>query len=203
MNRYEKIQTLCKQRGISIRRLETDLEMSNGYIGKMKSSKPNAEAVVKIAKYFQVPVEALEDDKNLSRNQRFIYSDLFSERPLYRAAAGEGAFNDTFSDQTVSVGDADSKYEFVEIVGDSMLPILQSGDIVKVEITTEVSPRDFALVKINGNDACVKYAEIVSDGLWLRAENKSVYQDRFFSIKEILNEPVTILGKAVEVRRAL
>lgn len=203
MNRYEKVQTLCKQRGISIRRLETELKLSNGYISKMKDSKPNADAVLRIAKFFQVPVEALEDDANLSRNERFIYNDYFKEKPLYRASAGTGAYNSAYPDETISVDDADSGYQYVKVVGNSMSPILEDGDIAVVELTSEVNPHDLTVIRINGDEAIIKYIEVVNDGLWIKAENKSVYEDRFYTVADVLSLPIFVIGKVIELRRKI
>lgn len=198
MNRYEKIQTLCKQRGISIRKLENDLQFSNGYISKMKSSKPNADAIAKIAWYFQIPAESLDNDE--SRNEEWIKKHYLS-RPLYRVSAGQGAYNDVYADETISIDDTDSGYEFIEVVGDSMYPVLHDGDIVKVKLTTETEPHDLSVVKVDGESSTIKYCELVSDGLWLKAENKDVFKDRFYSVQEVVTLPISIIGKVVELRR--
>ena len=81
-----------------------------------------------------------------------------------------------------------------------MFPSLHDGDLVKVHhITGNISPRDFAIVKINGDESTCKHIEITNDGIWLRAENKEVYEDRFFSVQEVLTLPVTIIGVATEI----
>lgn len=197
MNRYEKIATLCKQRKISIRRLESDLGFSNGYISKMKNSTPNADAVSKIAWYFQVPAESLENDE--SRNEEWIKK--YVERPLYRASAGQGAYNETYTSESVSMGE--EGYEYATVVGDSMLPELRDGDVIKIEPTSQTSPKDYTLIKINGDDCTVKFVEVVENGIWIRALNKEVFEDRFYSIQEVLTLPITIIGKVVAFRRTL
>lgn len=197
MNRYEKIQTLCKQRGISIRRLETDLQFSNGYISKMKNSKPNADAIAKIAWYFQVPAESLDNDA--SRNEAWI-EKYYTEKPVYRASAGQGAYNDIYTGETISAEDG---FEYAEVVGDSMLPELRDGDIVKIKPQTETIPQDYTLVKVDGEHATIKFVEIVENGVWLRALNKEAFEDKFFTIQEVMTLPVTIIGKVVAFERKL
>lgn len=199
MNRYEKVQTLCKQRGISIRKMEMDLGFSNGYVSKMRNSKPNAEAVSKIAKYFQIPSEALEDDANLSRNEKFIYKDYFGEKPLYRASAGQGAYNDIYTNETIAV---DDDYERAVVIGDSMLPELRDGDIAIIQPQTETTSHDYTLVKVDGEHATIKFVEIVSDGVWLRALNKEVFEDKFYTIQDVMTLPVTIIGKVIGIQRS-
>ena len=57
MGVYERIEKLCKEKGIAITALERELNFSRGSIGKMRTAKrPNAERLQKIAEYFDVPV---------------------------------------------------------------------------------------------------------------------------------------------------
>ena len=88
---------------------------------------------------------------------------------------------------------------FAKVIGDSMIPSLKDGDVVRIIPTTSVSPSDFALVRINGDELTLKHCEITKDGLWIRGENKDVFEDRFFNVQECLTIPVQITGKAVEI----
>ncbi|MFR2663579.1 MAG: helix-turn-helix domain-containing protein [[Clostridium] scindens] len=61
---YDRIKNLCKKRGISIYRLEKDLEFSRCCISKWKMSSPSVEKLQKVANYFDVPIKYfLEEDK--------------------------------------------------------------------------------------------------------------------------------------------
>ena len=55
---YELIRQLCKKKGISVHALEKELGFSQGSISKMRTSVPKVDRVMKIAKYFDVPVES-------------------------------------------------------------------------------------------------------------------------------------------------
>lgn len=114
-------------------------------------------------------------------------------------AAGPGRVNDSYGSEAAG----DSGLAKAKIVGDSMFPVLHDGDIVLIEPTTEVTPSDFAIVKINGDESTCKHVEITLEGVWLRAENKEVFEDKFYSVQEVMTLPVTIIGKAVEIRRNL
>ena len=81
-----------------------------------------------------------------------------------------------------------------------MFPSLHDGDIVKVHhVTDDISPSDFAIVKINGDEVTCKHIEIAVSGIWLRAENKDVYEDKFYTVQEVMTIPVTIIGVATEI----
>ena len=121
------------------------------------------------------------------------------EKPLYRASAGQGAYNDTYTSESITMGE--EGYEYATVVGDSMLPELRDGDVIKIEPTSQTSPKDFTLIKIDGEDCTVKFVEVVDNGIWVRALNKEVFEDRFYSIQDVLTLPITIIGKVVAFRR--
>ena len=201
----KKVRTLCESRGITINKLEKELGYSQGSIGKMSNSVPKADRLYDIAKYFDVPMEyffAEEDAENARGLESFIEwvkEQEKNEKPLYRASAGQGAYNGDYVCKTVE--DYDDGFEYATVIGDSMLPILKDGDVVKIQPTTQTSPHDLTVVKINGDEATIKYFEVVENGVWLRAENKDVFEDRFYSIQEVMTLPITIIGKVVELRR--
>lgn len=56
---YKKISTLCKENKISIARLEKELGIGNGTIGRWEKSSPTVENLKKVADYFGVTVNDL------------------------------------------------------------------------------------------------------------------------------------------------
>jgi len=56
---YEKIQKLCKERGVTIYKLEKELNFSESSICKWKSSNPSIDKVQAVADYFDVTVDFL------------------------------------------------------------------------------------------------------------------------------------------------
>lgn len=211
MDRLEKLQTLCKQRGLTINKLEQELDMPQSSLQKIGQNVPKADRLYKVAKYFGVPMEYFFDDEDsleryMEQARRDFESSLEEDyariegRPLYRVAAGNGCYNSQYSDETV---EADEGYEYAIVVGDSMLPELRDGDTVKILRQTETTPHDYTLVKVDGEHATIKFVEIVENGVWLRALNKEVFEDRFFTISEVMTLPITILGKVVSFERKL
>lgn len=215
---YEKFEQLMKEKGVT----PADVSKATG-IGKSSltgwkngSYTPKADKLYAISKYFGVPMEFFFDDGIVPIKDQADLDAYFDqindvrekhgkppikEKPLFRVAAGNGCYNSQYADETIS--STEDGFEFVEIVGDSMLPILEDGDIVKVELTTEVSPHDLSVVKIDGETSCVKYCEITDRGIWLKAENKAVYEDHFYSIQQVLTLPIVVIGRVVELRRKI
>ena len=56
---YERIEALCLEQNLPIRRLEADCGLSNGSISKWKKSEPAAGSLYKVASRLGVTVEAL------------------------------------------------------------------------------------------------------------------------------------------------
>lgn len=126
-----------------------------------------------------------------------------SHKPIYDVAAGQGRINDGYADEFVEEEEeVEDGYSWCRICGDSMYPILRDGDKVKVRHQTQTEPTDLTVVKINGDEATCKYVQITDNGVWLRAENKEVFADRFYTVSEVLSLPITIIGKVVQMQRS-
>lgn len=59
---YDNVVSLCKNKGISIARLEIETGIGNGTIGRWKKSSPNVDNVKKVADFFGVTVDRLIAD---------------------------------------------------------------------------------------------------------------------------------------------
>lgn len=51
-----RIKQLCKEKGVSMNQLETELEFGKGYISKLDKSTPNVNKIQKISDYFGVTI---------------------------------------------------------------------------------------------------------------------------------------------------
>ena len=58
---------------------------------------------------------------------------------------------------------------------------------------------DIVIAKVNGDDACCKRLIKNKDGITLQSLNPN-YAPMYFSREDILERPVTIIGKVVELR---
>ena len=59
----EKIESLCKKKGISISRLEKEVGLGNATVRGWENSSPKVENLVKVADYFGVTVDDLLTDQ--------------------------------------------------------------------------------------------------------------------------------------------
>ena len=194
---YQRYRLLADERNLSDYRVAKEVGIAQETLSSWKNGKytPKREKLELIANYFDVDVDFFINDDSVV--ERFAANNIapvvekFQE--LFEVSAGQG--------RTCSAPDTYSQQDgqLAKVVGDSMLPTLRNGDVVRIIATTKVEPSDIALVKINGDENTLKHCEVTSDGLWVRGENKDVFTDRFFTMEECLTIPVQIVGKAVEI----
>jgi len=119
---YDQLQQLCKEKGISMTKLVTDIGMSKSAVTYWKNTDttPKAEIVQKIADYFDVPVtsffeekentpediEKINEIRSLMKDERFIrlqravsrMDDNTKDRAIKTL---EAAFEEFFSDDYI------------------------------------------------------------------------------------------------------
>lgn len=204
---YEKVEKLMEEKGVKVADVVKATGISSSVFTDWKKGRytPKADKLYALAQYFDVPMEYFFDDSDQLNYYYEKIQDRIStylkgiEKPVYRASAGQGAYNDIYTADSISMGE--EGYEYATVVGDSMLPELRDGDVIKIEPTSQTSPKDYTLIKIDGSDCTVKFVEVVENGIWVRALNKEVFEDRFYSIQDVLTLPITIIGKVVAFRR--
>ncbi|VPG13850.1 repressor [Streptococcus pneumoniae] len=59
---YDKIKEIASEKGISIYRIEKDLDLGNGAISKWNNSSPSATTLNSIANYLNVRIEQLLEE---------------------------------------------------------------------------------------------------------------------------------------------
>jgi len=87
----------------------------------------------------------------------------------------------------------------LSIRGDSMEPRIREGDVVIVRKQPDITSGDIAVILVNGYDATVKRVLKREHGIVLQPTNPN-HEPMFFSAQEILELPVVILGKVIELR---
>lgn len=87
----------------------------------------------------------------------------------------------------------------LRIKGDSMLPVMKTGDVVIVRKQDTVEDGDVAVVLVNGDSATVKKVKIVQNGIYLIPFN-TAFAPMLYSQADIDSLPVKILGRVMELR---
>lgn len=61
---FQKVQDLCKERNISVTKLETSISVGKGTILKWKTMKPKADTLYKVAQFFGLPMEYFLEEQS-------------------------------------------------------------------------------------------------------------------------------------------
>ena len=94
---------------------------------------------------------------------------------------------------------ATGEYFGLKIHGNSMEPRIMDGDVVIVKRQDDAESGDIIIATINGDEATCKRLRKLRDGIELISNNPS-YNPMFYDNREIIEKPVRILGKVVELR---
>lgn len=96
---------------------------------------------------------------------------------------------------------ASGDYFGLQVKGDSMVPIIMEGDVVIVRQQEDAECGETVIALINGDEATVKKLIKYEDGGIALVAANPLYQPLRFTNQEIIEKPVRIIGKVVELRR--
>lgn len=153
-----------------------------------------------VADFFNVTTDYIlygkESEKDLHRN-------IVRVPVLGRVAAGipiESIQEIEGWEEIYHPGAGDDTFFALRIHGKSMEPRLREGDTVIVKKQDYFNSGDVCIVLVNGNEATVKVVQKKPNGIVLVGYNPSVYPPHFYSIEEIEELPIRIIGVVIEFR---
>jgi repressor LexA len=161
---------------------------------------PSAGKIQKIADYFGIGKSDLLDDKSYLLGKPHTKGILI--KVLGRVAAGlplEAVENIIDTEEISEDMAKTGEYFGLQIHGDSMEPRMYEGDVVIVRQQDDAESGDIVIALINGNDATCKRLTKYAGYITLSSLNQK-YEPIMFSNEDIINKPVKIIGKVVELR---
>lgn len=185
-------------------------QLENGNPKTGKEIQPGLDTIVLLAKAMNMEIDELvrmlNDDTVISLTPMKKIRNAIRIPVLGKVVAGVPieATQDVLgyveiTERMAKTGD----YFALRIKGDSMMPNICDGDTVIVKKQESVESGDIAIILVNGSDATCKKVKLNSSGITLIGYNPSVYEPHFYTNEEITTMPITIIGKVVELRRAL
>lgn len=157
---------------------------------------PDFETEERIADFFNTDLNTLRGRDNESKSGIII-------NVLGRVAAGvpiEALENIIDTEEITEELARTGKFFGLRIQGDSMEPDIHNGDIVIVRQQDDAESDEIVIALVNGNDGVCKRLKKYESSIALVSINAN-YEPMYFSQKEIVNKPVRIIGKVVELRR--
>lgn len=196
----ETIKKLRNSLGISQQKLANQIGVSRSTIAMWETgqSQPDNDMLKNMANFFGVTVDYLLDYEKTIPEKNAIRVPV-----LGSVAAGIpiDAIEDVLDYEELDPKQFNPTYQYfgLRIKGDSMTPRIQDGDVVIVRQQPDVESGEIAIVCINGTEATCKQLKKHADGITLISYN-SLYEPIFFTRQEVIEKPITILGKVVELR---
>lgn len=199
MLNMEKLKKLTKEKGMSIRKLESAAGLGAGTITRWKTSNPSHENLRKVADVLGCSVSYLTGEADQNKGTRipvlgtvpcgipfdaieFLDADDWEELPEDMSSQGS--------------------FFGLRVSGNSMEPRIQEGDILIVRCQDSADSGDIVVARINGEEACCKRYVRHESGIVLQSFNPT-YLPLVFSWADVERLPVVIVGVVVELRRKL
>ena len=197
------IKTLRKSANLTQKELGAKLKVSGSAVGMIENGKrnPSNELIINMTHLFGVSRDELErgiygDNVDLGRPKTRI--------PVYgKIAAGIpiSAIQDVIDyEEITSAMASGGEYIALQVKGSSMEPIAYTGDVAIIRLQSNCENGDICAVMIKNEDATMKRVQKNMMGITLIPRNPA-YESMSFTNQEIVDLPVTIIGKVVEIRR--
>lgn len=158
---------------------------------------PRMDKVQMLADYFAINKSDLLEENLSKSSKRAVRINV-----LGRVAAGipleaieEIIDTEEISEEMAATG----KFFGLRIKGDSMEPRINEGDTVIVRQQNDAESGDVVIAMVNGNDAVCKRLKKYAGGIMLLSTNPK-YEPMVFSDEDIINTPVKIIGRVMELR---
>lgn len=205
---YEIFDKLLKEKGLTAYRVAKDTGVSTTTLTSWKQGKytPKPEKLQKIADYLGVRLEYLTGESDIKTESALITSmDKQGVKipVLGNVAAGIPIemITDVVDYEEITPDLAKSgEYFGLRVKGDSMSPRIAEGDTLIVRKQETAESGDIVVVAVNGDHATCKKLMKYKDGISLISFNPA-YEPMTFTNAEIIEKPVTVIGKVVENRQ--
>ena len=201
----QRLKELRKLNGLSQAALSSLLGVTQQAVGKWETgrSTPDPQTLARVAAYFKVSTDYLLGCAPAPITSAVAAADGPREFPIpiigtVRAGFGAFAFEEDYGEEYARVKDPGS-YFYLLVKGDSMEPKFSEGDVVIVRRQPDVESGEIAVVLVNGDCATVKKIVKHANGISLVSSN-AAYMPMFYTMQEIEDLPVEVLGKVIELR---
>ena len=197
----DRVRALRINAGMTQVELANKLNISNSTLSQYESGArtPSDDMKLKIAALFQVSTDYLLSGTTNTVNTKTkgVQIPVLGEvRAGYPMEAVENIIDYEEIDEEMA---RRGEFFALRIKGDSMEPRFVDGDVVIVRKQETADSGDIVVALVNGDSATIKKLKRHQNGITLVPSN-SAYEPMYYSNEEIMELPVTILGKVVELR---
>ena len=205
----KRLREIRKKRNITIKELAERINVAESTVSLYETQKrqPTLDTVRNIADVLQVSTDKLlghepPNVEPVNINKNLVKIPIYGKIP---AGVPMEMVDESYVDDYIEMDSkqlrGSSSYFGLKVKGNSMFPEFRSGDIVIFRQQSHCENGDFCAVSINHTECTFKKVLKKESGITLMPLNPD-YEPMFFTKKEIINLPITILGVVKEVRRS-
>ena len=160
-----------------------------------ESQEPALSTAVKIAEFFSIEVDDLLYGNNTVKGVRIpVLGSVPAGIPIE-------AIEDIVDYEEIPESMAHrGEYFGLRVNGESMIPVFNNGDTVIIQKQDSADTGDYVVAMINGGEATLKKLKRSEEGIMLIPSNPEFFPATYTN-DQILDLPVRIIGKVVELRR--
>ena len=196
-----RVKNLRKEKGISQQELAQMLYVNQTAVSQWERgvTNPSTDTVIALANIFGVSVDYLLGNSDYpgaptpAGVQIPVLGNVQARLPI---SAVQDILD--FEEITPELA-ATGEFFALRIKGKSMEPRMMEGDVVIIRQQDDADTGDTVVVLVNGDDATVKRLKKRPEGIML-IPNNPAYEPLFYSNQDIMELPVHIIGKVVELR---
>lgn len=193
----KRLRELRKENNLTMKELGEKFNLAESTISgyENETRKPDMDTLGRFANFFGTTVDYLlgRSDIKIEGIKHFVNVPV-----LGSIAAGLPVYaeqNVIGYEKTPAEDVSDGEYFYLIVRGDSMIGSrIHDGDKVLVKVTTDISPKDIAVVLVNDQDATLKRVQKLNGHVVLMPDNPK------YEPIVIDNGQVRIIGKVVEVK---
>ena len=205
----KKLKDIRQKRNLTITELAEKIHVSPAAISQYESQKrqPTLDIVKELADVLGTTTDNLmgRESSNVEPvniNKNLVKIPIYGKIP---AGVPMEMVDESYVDDYIEMDSkqlrGSSTYFGLKVKGNSMFPEFRNGDIVIFRQQSHCENGDFCAVSINHTECTFKKVLKKESGITLMPLNPD-YDPMFFTKKEIINLPITILGVVKEVRRS-
>lgn len=161
---------------------------------------PRIDKIEILANYFEIKKSDLVENRTNSEMHICKIPILGTVKAGYNWLAEENVIGYITDEETIkSYKNNINEYFALQVIGDSMLPLLSEGDLVIVHDQDDIESGQTAIVLINNEEATIKKVIKTNEGIELHAMNP-YYPIKKFTFEDMKKIPVKIIGRVKEAK---
>ena len=201
-----RIKELRQKRNITQNKLAEQLKLSRSTIAMYETgaSEPDFNTALEIAKYFDVSVDYLigNDFSSDENNKKYTKIPVYGKIPAgIPTEMIDESYIENFEEINSDLLRGGNTYFGLKVTGNSMFPEFRDGDTLILKKQDSCESGEYCAISINHTECTFKKVVKHTNGITLQPLNPD-YSPAFYSLQDISELPITILGVVKEVRRS-